>query len=209
MVTNFTSFQKSLVMRIRIAYKMNNKDVLEEGQISNFPRGLWGWVVFIDGKNGDAQVYVFLLAVHDVSGVFSLKNCSIWGGMSCGNWDWFCLKYVVYPMARYLPCPTFFFPLYLVYVHYLSSSCTKLWELNFAYDAQEEGASCMLRSWGHSCLLFSLDLLASLIVWDHSCWESNWIANQLYINVTIFINVIIEGLFCLLFSFPCTPSVNC
>lgn len=40
MVTNFTSFQKSLVMRIRIAYKMNNKDVLEEGQISNFPRGL-------------------------------------------------------------------------------------------------------------------------------------------------------------------------
>ncbi|XP_022776059.1 AP-1 complex subunit gamma-2-like isoform X3 [Durio zibethinus] len=32
--------KKSLVMRIRIAYKMNNKDVLEEGQINNFPRDL-------------------------------------------------------------------------------------------------------------------------------------------------------------------------
>lgn len=35
------SFQKSLVMRIRIAYKVNGKDTLEEGQISNFPKGLW------------------------------------------------------------------------------------------------------------------------------------------------------------------------
>ncbi|KAH0677574.1 hypothetical protein KY285_025375 [Solanum tuberosum] len=32
--------QKSLVMRIRIAYKVNNKDVLEEGQVNNFPRDL-------------------------------------------------------------------------------------------------------------------------------------------------------------------------
>lgn len=32
--------QKSLVMRIRIAYKKDDKDALEEGQISNFPRGL-------------------------------------------------------------------------------------------------------------------------------------------------------------------------
>lgn len=39
-VTNSQHGKKSLVMRIRIAYKMNNKDVLEEGQISNFPRGL-------------------------------------------------------------------------------------------------------------------------------------------------------------------------
>lgn len=28
-------------MRIRIAYKANGKDVLEEGQINNFPRDLW------------------------------------------------------------------------------------------------------------------------------------------------------------------------
>ncbi|KAL0372399.1 UNVERIFIED_CONTAM: AP-1 complex subunit gamma-2, partial [Sesamum calycinum] len=33
-------FQKSLVMRVRINYKVNDKDVLEEGQISNFPRDL-------------------------------------------------------------------------------------------------------------------------------------------------------------------------
>lgn len=33
--------QKSLVMRIRMNYKINDKDVLEEGQISNFPRNLW------------------------------------------------------------------------------------------------------------------------------------------------------------------------
>ncbi|KAK6252569.1 hypothetical protein QUC31_014289 [Theobroma cacao] len=39
-VTNSQHGKKSLVMRIRIAYKMNNKDVLEEGQISNFPRDL-------------------------------------------------------------------------------------------------------------------------------------------------------------------------
>ncbi|KAK1555199.1 hypothetical protein Q3G72_023262 [Acer saccharum] len=39
-VTNNQHGKKSLVMRIRIAYKLNNKDVLEEGQISNFPRGL-------------------------------------------------------------------------------------------------------------------------------------------------------------------------
>lgn len=32
--------QKSLVMRIRIAYNSNNKAVLEEGQISHFPYGL-------------------------------------------------------------------------------------------------------------------------------------------------------------------------
>ncbi|XP_061994984.1 AP-1 complex subunit gamma-2-like [Rosa rugosa] len=39
-VTNSQHGKKSLVMRIRIAYKMNNKDVLEEGQINNFPQGL-------------------------------------------------------------------------------------------------------------------------------------------------------------------------
>ncbi|KAM7464608.1 hypothetical protein LguiA_032729 [Lonicera macranthoides] len=39
-VTNSQHGKKSLVMRIRIAYKLNNKDVLEEGQISNFPRDL-------------------------------------------------------------------------------------------------------------------------------------------------------------------------
>ncbi|RVW47209.1 AP-1 complex subunit gamma-2 [Vitis vinifera] len=39
-VTKSCHFQKPLVMRIRIAYKMNNKDVLEEGQINNFPRDL-------------------------------------------------------------------------------------------------------------------------------------------------------------------------
>ncbi|XP_071736458.1 AP-1 complex subunit gamma-2-like isoform X2 [Rutidosis leptorrhynchoides] len=39
-VTNNQHGKKSLVMRIRISYKLNNKDMLEEGQISNFPRGL-------------------------------------------------------------------------------------------------------------------------------------------------------------------------
>ncbi|XP_077237790.1 AP-1 complex subunit gamma-2-like [Tasmannia lanceolata] len=32
--------QKALAMRIRIAYKVNNQDVLEQGQINNFPPGL-------------------------------------------------------------------------------------------------------------------------------------------------------------------------
>ncbi|KAI7728835.1 hypothetical protein M8C21_023814 [Ambrosia artemisiifolia] len=39
-VTNNQHGKKSLVMRIRISYKLNNKDMLEEGQISNFPRDL-------------------------------------------------------------------------------------------------------------------------------------------------------------------------
>lgn len=39
-VTNSQHGKKSLVMRIRIAYKVNGKDTLEEGQISNFPKGL-------------------------------------------------------------------------------------------------------------------------------------------------------------------------
>ncbi|KAF6157344.1 hypothetical protein GIB67_004282 [Kingdonia uniflora] len=39
-VTNSQHGQKNLAMRIRIAYKVNNKDVLEQGQISNFPPGL-------------------------------------------------------------------------------------------------------------------------------------------------------------------------
>ncbi|XP_027152572.1 AP-1 complex subunit gamma-2-like [Coffea eugenioides] len=39
-ITNSQHGKKSLVMRIRIGYKSNNKDMLEEGQINNFPRGL-------------------------------------------------------------------------------------------------------------------------------------------------------------------------
>ncbi|KAL3819204.1 hypothetical protein ACJIZ3_005109 [Penstemon smallii] len=39
-VSNSQHGKKSLVMRIRINYKVNDKDVLEEGQINNFPRGL-------------------------------------------------------------------------------------------------------------------------------------------------------------------------
>lgn len=39
-VTNSQYGKKSLVMRIRISYKLNNKDVLEEGQINNFPKGI-------------------------------------------------------------------------------------------------------------------------------------------------------------------------
>lgn len=39
-VTNSQHGKKALVMRIRIAYKLNGKEVLEEGQINNFPRGL-------------------------------------------------------------------------------------------------------------------------------------------------------------------------
>ncbi|KAH9627183.1 hypothetical protein KSS87_020729, partial [Heliosperma pusillum] len=39
-VTNSQHGKKPLVMRIRIGYKINGKDVLEEGQISNFPRDL-------------------------------------------------------------------------------------------------------------------------------------------------------------------------
>ncbi|KAI4382590.1 hypothetical protein MLD38_008536 [Melastoma candidum] len=39
-VTNSQHGKKSLVMRIRISYKVSGKDVLEEGQISHFPRDL-------------------------------------------------------------------------------------------------------------------------------------------------------------------------
>ncbi|KAG2707450.1 hypothetical protein I3760_05G148600 [Carya illinoinensis] len=39
-VINSQHGKKSLVMRMRIAYKSNDEDILEEGQVSNFPRGL-------------------------------------------------------------------------------------------------------------------------------------------------------------------------
>ncbi|CAM8916118.1 unnamed protein product [Rhodiola kirilowii] len=39
-VSNSQHGKKAIVMRIRIAYKLNNKDVLEEGQVNNFPRNL-------------------------------------------------------------------------------------------------------------------------------------------------------------------------
>ncbi|KAL0334179.1 UNVERIFIED_CONTAM: AP-1 complex subunit gamma-2 [Sesamum angustifolium] len=39
-VSNSQHGKKSLVMRMRISYKVNDKDVLEEGQVNNFPRGL-------------------------------------------------------------------------------------------------------------------------------------------------------------------------
>ncbi|KAK7250533.1 hypothetical protein RIF29_33035 [Crotalaria pallida] len=39
-VTNSQYGKKSLVMRIRIAFKINGKDTLEEGQINNFPRDI-------------------------------------------------------------------------------------------------------------------------------------------------------------------------
>ncbi|CAL1413639.1 unnamed protein product [Linum trigynum] len=39
-VTNSQHGKKPLVMRLRIAYKVDGKDVLEEGQINNFPRDL-------------------------------------------------------------------------------------------------------------------------------------------------------------------------
>ncbi|XP_027099720.1 AP-1 complex subunit gamma-2 isoform X1 [Coffea arabica] len=39
-ITNSQHSKKSLVMRIRIGYKLNSKDMSEEGQINNFPHGL-------------------------------------------------------------------------------------------------------------------------------------------------------------------------
>ncbi|KAJ8758961.1 hypothetical protein K2173_003199 [Erythroxylum novogranatense] len=39
-VSNSQHGKKSLIMRIRIGYKVNGKDMLEEGQINNFPRDL-------------------------------------------------------------------------------------------------------------------------------------------------------------------------
>ncbi|KAG0455758.1 hypothetical protein HPP92_023546 [Vanilla planifolia] len=39
-VTNSQYSQKPLAMRVRLAYKVNNQDMLEQGQINNFPPGL-------------------------------------------------------------------------------------------------------------------------------------------------------------------------
>lgn len=39
-VTNSQRGQKNLAMRIRVAYKVNNQDALEQGQVDNFPHGL-------------------------------------------------------------------------------------------------------------------------------------------------------------------------
>ncbi|PKA62478.1 AP-1 complex subunit gamma-2 [Apostasia shenzhenica] len=39
-VTNSLHGQKALAMRIRMAYKVNNQDMLDQGQVNNFPSGL-------------------------------------------------------------------------------------------------------------------------------------------------------------------------
>ena len=82
-----TSFflQKSLVMRIRIAYKMNNKDVLEEGQINNFPQGLWSGTVFYMVK----MVKHKSPSTHCSSCQF---NLSVAGWHSLRKWEWFFLR---------------------------------------------------------------------------------------------------------------------
>lgn len=58
---NSFGFQKPLVMRTRIAYKLNNRDVLEEGQINNFPRDLWGLFVHEVVNDFNAQALIILV----------------------------------------------------------------------------------------------------------------------------------------------------
>lgn len=83
-------------MRIRIAYKMNNKDVLEEGQINNFPQGLWSGAV-LDGKDGAAQASIFSLSV--VSMQSFPCDCSIRGGIFLASGSGFSQEYGIHPMV--------------------------------------------------------------------------------------------------------------
>lgn len=69
--------QKSLVMRIRIAYKINGKETLEEGQISNFPRNIWSQMV--GDHSGDAQSPTFFTHIIITFAVFMFHSFK-WGG---------------------------------------------------------------------------------------------------------------------------------
>lgn len=90
-------------MRIRIAYKMNNKDVLEEGQINNFPRDLWGdlkIVKMVLWCMGSFFSFFFfqLRSVSLVVCSHSAICCLILiflGGMSYSNWDFVCMTWIL------------------------------------------------------------------------------------------------------------------
>jgi hypothetical protein len=65
-------------MRIRITYKINGEDKLEEGQITNFPRDLWGKMVHASGHSGDAQSPMFFYTFHIICAVFVFHSFK-WG----------------------------------------------------------------------------------------------------------------------------------
>lgn len=45
----FLLFQKALAMRMRMVYKVNDQDKMEQGQINNFPPGLWARCLVPEG----------------------------------------------------------------------------------------------------------------------------------------------------------------
>lgn len=114
-------FQKSLVMRVRINYKVNDKDVLEEGQINNFPRDLWG-----NGPTLDNRTLVNSHGKKTSFSVGSFRQNFVtlfgWSGAAIGL-EW----------LRPVPLGCLFLLLVsslkgLLYVHcYKKRSCLPLW----------------------------------------------------------------------------------
>lgn len=65
-------FQKSLVMRIKVSYKINGKETLEVGQINNFPRELWGHMV--RGYSCCAQIALYIFRTLVFWGIFMIYS---------------------------------------------------------------------------------------------------------------------------------------
>jgi len=130
MAWNYNLFQKSLVMRIRIAYKIDGKDKLEEGQVSTFPRGLWG-----QRSNGDYGMHKALIVFHIL---WSLVHFSASFLHMRAAWFKFWLKFQV-SLVAWLASHIFstfsspFFIRWFVYISTIYSSCMKMWKSNFAF----------------------------------------------------------------------------
>lgn len=93
----YSYFQKHLVMRLRIAYKVDDKDILEEGQVSNFPRNLWCWTgresvkMVINCPPPPTLILHFVCCFNFLILFFSIQ--SIWRVLICSSAidGWSCL----------------------------------------------------------------------------------------------------------------------
>lgn len=158
-------------MRIRIAYKVDGQSKLEEGQISNFPRGLWGKLV--NDIYGDSRPWPFQLWM--LTGAV-LSFFFHWGRYGLSNRDYilphfWSLVFMIWQASHiYYPIFSFLFGL----PSSLGDLCklvqsVLVWKCgnqNFAFWGTEEFIMCHIESLCFPLIFFSLD--GHHAVWGYS-----------------------------------------
>lgn len=64
-ISVFSPFQKPIVMRMRVDYKIDGKDVLEQGEINSFPRELESVKVFVP-----IFIYIYIYTHNEIRNSF-------------------------------------------------------------------------------------------------------------------------------------------